>query len=158
MSCLCQNYPNLTCNLARHYLPFLLFPNQPGNVLKFKNVVTEEHIGFCKHKICYVTLCFLILRKQIKNTHLQFHWIQPKVLTNKVKGKYEMLIRVCISPNCVCQYHFVGKILDYFLWMLIIFFERWDSLLQLMFLVLQSEDSVSSFFNDTLVIVSPVFW
>ncbi len=121
MSCLCQNYPNLMCNLARHYLPFLLFLNQPGNVLKFKNAVTEEHIGFCKHKICYVTLCFLILRKQIKNTDLEFYWIQTKVLffhilTNKAKGKYEMLIPVCISPNCVCQYNFVGKILDYFLW------------------------------------------
>ncbi len=38
------------------------------------------------------------------------------ILSNKVKGKYEMLIPVCISSNCVCQYHFVGKILEYFLW------------------------------------------
>ncbi len=38
------------------------------------------------------------------------------ILSNKVKGKYEMLIPVCISSNCVCQYNFVGKILDYFLW------------------------------------------
>lgn len=67
--------------------------------------------------------------------------------------KYEMLIPVCSSSNCVCQY--------IILWRksFIIFFERWDSLhlLIIIIIILQSNlDPVSCLFNNTQHL-SPVF-
>lgn len=36
---------NIKSNLAVHFFLNMVL-NQPGNVIKFRNAVTEEHIGF----------------------------------------------------------------------------------------------------------------